>query len=86
MAVNKLKSDKSHGIDGILNELLILTKLFNIIFLSEFYPRAWSEAIIIPIYKKGDVNLPSKNRGINPVSCVGKIFSFHFKSPPFIVK
>jgi hypothetical protein len=35
----------------------------------------WSEGFIIPIYKKGDNNLPENYRGVTLLSTLGKLFS-----------
>ena len=65
-AIKCLKRDKSPGVDQMLNEYLIefkgfflpiLHSLFNCIFQSGIFPDAWSVAIIIPVFKKGDVQV-----------------------------
>jgi hypothetical protein len=64
-AVRRLKKGKACGTDGVLAEMLklvdnsavrFLTKLFNILFDREVYPDEWTKAIIVPMYKKGDVD------------------------------
>ena len=73
-AICKLKNNKSHGLDNILNEFLkvvsgklcvIFVKIFNLILKSGFIPTIWSLGIIQPIYKnKGNTNNPNNYRGI----------------------
>jgi hypothetical protein len=68
--------------DNILNEYLknlpcsmlpVVSKLFNIIFDSGFFPEIWSKGVILPLYKnKGDINDPDNYRGITILSCFGK--------------
>ena len=84
-AIKKLKNNKSHGIDGILNEHLkktlhvmspTYTKLFNIIFDTGLVPESWSVGNILPIYKnKGSSKLPENYRPITLLSCFGKLFT-----------
>ena len=52
-----------------------LCTLFNYIYDNCIYPEAWSKGVIVPIYKKGDCNMPSNYRGITLVNTMGKIFS-----------
>ena len=68
IAVKKLKNNKSHGSDKILNEHLkstinvmapIYAKLFNIIFDTGIVPESWTLGDILPIYKnKGNKHSP----------------------------
>jgi hypothetical protein len=53
----------------------ILGKLFNNIINTGIYPELWVQSIIIPVFKKGDVNEPKNYRGISLVSHVGKLFT-----------
>ena len=77
----KLKRDKATGFDNIMNEYLItgktlllpiLCKLFNNILDTGNFPEIWVKSVIVPVYKKGDVDEPSNYRGISLVSHVGK--------------
>jgi hypothetical protein len=52
-----------------------LGKLFNNIINTGIYPEVWVQSIIIPVFKKGDVNEPKNYRGISLVSHVGKLFT-----------
>ena len=52
------------------------TKLFNLVFASDFIPDEWSLGFISPIYKnKGDKASPDNYRGITILSCFGKLFT-----------
>ena len=54
----------------------VLTKIFNIVFQIGHMPHEWVIGIIKPIYKnKGDINDPDNYRGINLLSCFGKLFT-----------
>jgi hypothetical protein len=55
--------------------LKIGKKLFNNIINTGIYPELWIQSIIIPVFKKGDVNEPKNYRGISLVSHVGKLFT-----------
>ena len=83
-AIKNLKCNKAHGMDKVLNEFIIngnsmlkniILKLFNAIFTSGCFPKAWAIGEIIPIYKKGDKNDPQNYRGITLLSCIGKLFT-----------
>ena len=79
-----LKNNKSAGIDNITGEILkasfeftsqFMLSLYNRMFNSSEYPRAWGEGIIAPIFKKGDPNEASNYRGITLISVLAKIYS-----------
>ena len=83
-AISNLKQGKSHGEDGILNEYFIefqeyllplLSKLFNCILDTGFFPKSWSSSVIVPIFKKGDNKNPDNYRGISLVSNMAKLFT-----------
>ena len=83
-AIKKLKNDKSPGFDNILNEFLkvntplfktTLLSIFNVLYSKSYFPKAWSVGMIIPIFKKGNVNQAENYRGITLLSCVGKLFT-----------
>ena len=83
--INKLKNNKSCGIDNIINEFiksspndykLLIVKLFNIVLKTGIIPSAWSISFISPIYKnKGSKSDPDNYRGISLISCLGKLFT-----------
>ena len=83
-AIGKLKTNKSCGLDNILNEFiifggetlkLVLLKLFNRILETGCFPSVWACGEIVPVFKSGDPNIPSNYRGITLVSCIGKLFT-----------
>jgi hypothetical protein len=83
MAIEKLKSHKSPGIDKIPAELIKtggrtirseIHKLINSIWNKEELPEQWKESIIVPIYKKIDKTDCSNYRGIS-------LFVNHIQNP-----
>lgn len=85
MAIKKLSKQKAPGSDGIPNEvwkaLTLHTKrdllnLFNSVYSDPSQmPASWSEITIVPIFKKGDVNLPNNYRPISLINTVTKLFT-----------
>ena len=83
--INKLKNNKSNGIDNIINEFikfspmdykLLLVRLFNTILKTGIIPSNWCISFISPIYKnKGSTSDPDNYRGISLISCLGKLFT-----------
>ena len=82
-ASNILKPEKSPGLDGIDNEMLLclfheypklFLKLFNKIFSTKQKIALWSTAIISLIHKTGPMDDPANFRGISLLSCLGKFF------------
>ena len=68
-ACKKLKNGKSYGFDGIINEMIkygqhellpCIEKLFNLILTTSYYPKVWSQGILVPIYKSADRIDPKK--------------------------
>ena len=81
-AINKLKANKSPGIDNILNEVIRtgkeaikghLVNLFNRILDTGKYPALWSFGPIVPIHKKDDRSKVENYRGITLFSALGNI-------------
>ena len=82
--IKKLKNRKAPGHDNILNELLkedketlppLITRLFNKIFSSGYFPEEWNLGFIIPIFKKGERTDADNYRGITLLSCLSKLFT-----------
>ena len=82
LAINKLKSHKSPGIDQIPAELikaggrtiyLEIHKLTSSIWKKEKLPEEWKESIIVPIHKKGDKTDCNNYRGISLLPTTYKI-------------
>ncbi|WAR31738.1 hypothetical protein MAR_034280 [Mya arenaria] len=57
-------------IHSIHHILPLLSNLFNRIFITGVYPNQWCEAVIIPIFKKGDTNSTDNYRGISLLNVV----------------
>ena len=83
-AIRKLKNGKSAGPDGLIGEFFknsgdvvvnFLVKLFNVLFDSGVFPSDWTESIIMPLFKKGDVNDPNNYRGISLCNISSKLYS-----------
>lgn len=53
-----------------------MTTYLNALFEQGHFPELWSKSIIVPLYKKGDVNLPGNYRGISLLSVVSKVFTY----------
>ena len=82
-SIKQLKNNKAAGADGVVSEMFkfagsclipYIHSLFNRIFDTGVYPVLWSNSTIIPIYKKGSVNVTDNYRGI----CLSSIFSKKF--------
>ena len=83
-AIKSLASNKSPGLDGLIPEIFkasepiitpFITKLFNTVFRSNVYPRAWTESFITPIFKKGDTNDTNNYRGVTLIKIIAKLYS-----------
>ena len=75
--IKNLKAQKSPGLDGLISEVFktaadilcpILIKIYNVVFSSECYPKSWSEGVITPIYKKGNLDDRNNYRGITLIN------------------
>ena len=83
--VKKLKNNKAHGIDNIINEFLkncpeyvmvAVVQLFNLVLNTGIIPTDWSIGSVVPLYKnKGSFDDPDNYRGITLLSCLGKLFT-----------
>ena len=84
LAVRKLKSCKAAGPDDVIGELFkysgnvvidFLVQLFNFLFNNGVFPDNWTESILLPLYKKGDINDPNNYRGISLCDISSKLYS-----------
>jgi len=84
LAIDKLKSHKSPGIDQILAELikaggrtiyLEIHKLITSVWKKEKLPEEWKESIIVPVLKNGDKRDCNNYRGISLLPATYKILS-----------
>jgi hypothetical protein len=82
-ALRKLKCKKASGPDGIIGEIFknasvfvapFFVRFFNVLFDKGIYPENWMESVILPLYKKGDVNSPGNYRGISLSDTSSKVF------------
>ena len=82
--IEKLKTHKAAGSDNISAELIKaggtalkqrIRKLIGRIWEEETLPSEWTEGIICPIYKKGDMMLCSNYRPITLLNVIYKIFT-----------
>ena len=80
-AVMHFKKMKAAGRDGIMVELIqhggpmalkALHSLISTIWESEFVPQEWVEAVIVPLPKKGNLQICDNWRGISLLSVPGK--------------
>ena len=86
-AIRALKDQKAPGPDGLIDGLIrefyknstvhilpFLVKFFNFIFHHGLFPDEWSLAILNPLHKKGDINVPDNYRvypyAIDAVNCI----------------
>ena len=83
LAIKKLKKRKSAGPDCITSEFLknacpqilpFFVKFLNALFDKGIFPEQWTESIIIPLYKKGNINDPKNYRGISLTDISSKIY------------
>jgi len=84
LAIVKLKSHKSPGIDQIPAELIktggrtircAIHKLIIAIWNKEELPEEWKKSVIVPIHKKGDKTECNNYRGISLLPITYKILS-----------
>ena len=83
LQIRKMNADKACGPDGITpgvfkllpaNWLVILTVLFNSVFLSASYPATWTTAKFFTIFKKGNRQATRSYRGISVLISITKIY------------
>ena len=83
-ACKELSIGKSDGSDFVLNEFFkyginemvnYVHRLFDVIFEKGYFPSKWTEGLIVPLHKKGNINQVENFRGITLLSTFGKLFS-----------
>ena len=83
-AIRRLNNGKASGIDEIVSEMIkegedivinFLTRLFNEIFTKGIFPTEWSKAIVVPIHKKGNKDVPNNYRGISLINSTCKTYT-----------
>ena len=88
-AISKLKSSYTKDNDSLSNmfyrlsghvTVKFLSRIFNLMFYSGIFPDIWKTARIIPLFKKGNVNIVSNYRPISILSCTSKIFEIIIKN------
>ena len=55
--------------------LPLLCKLYNVILCTGWFPELWVKSVLVPLFKKGNVNDTGNYRGISLASHVGKLFT-----------
>ena len=84
MHFKKLKNKKAAGPDGIIREMLknsgshvidFFVKCFNALFEKGIFPTKWTESIVLPLFRKGDVTNPNNYRGISLFDASSKDYS-----------
>ena len=82
--MKSLRNRKASGSDGIAGQLIkyggnemimMLQKLFQLIWDSEYLPERWGESMIVSLFKKGDQEDPDNYKGITLLNVVGKLFN-----------
>ena len=83
-SIKSLKNNNSLGPSDILNEMIssghnilmpFLARVFRRIFERGSFPYEWGRSIIIPIHKKGDINVCDNFRPISLTSLVLKVYT-----------
>ncbi|XP_011685761.1 PREDICTED: uncharacterized protein PF11_0207-like [Wasmannia auropunctata] len=83
-ALRKMKKKKAAGIDGIPTEAWLyagewlrgrLLDLLKLIWRRGKIPNNWKKSIVVPIYKRGDKEVPGNYRGISLLCTAYKIYA-----------
>ncbi len=81
--IKRLKPNKTSGPDGVppalfkvmpASWIVLITSLFNNIFMTGLYPSGWITAKLFTIYKRGCKAVPSNYRAINVINTFAKIY------------
>uniref|UniRef100_A0A670HL80 ribonuclease H n=1 Tax=Podarcis muralis TaxID=64176 RepID=A0A670HL80_PODMU len=84
--IAQLKNNKAPGIDHIPAELMknniswwapLMASIFTYIDATGIIPGCWTEAVIIPIYKKGPMADPASYRPISLLTIPSKLYAKH---------
>ena len=80
-ALGRLTVGKDGGINGLLPDVLkscggplleYILKLFQTVWKKKCVPSEWSDALLVPVPKKGDLSCYDNRRGISLLDVVGK--------------
>ena len=83
--------DSGDGHDNVTAEMLkasgniavtFLTQLFSKIFSEGVYSEQWSRSVIVPLFKKGDRDIPNSYRGILLQSVASKCYTTVLRNRP----
>ena len=83
-SIKQLKNSKTGGPDLYINELFIngmdtlipyFHNIFNAVLNSGYFPKSWTDGHIVPIHKKGSVEMVENYRRITLLSTLGKLFT-----------
>ena len=81
--IDSLSSTASTGSDNISTKMIklsckavshILADIFNCSLTSGIFPQKWKDAVVIPVFKKGDVNIMDNYRPIALLPVLSKVF------------
>jgi hypothetical protein len=84
-AIKRLKPSKSVGIDDVPGFIIkgcmaifipILRHIFNLSLTQQYFPAAWKEAAVVPVFKKGNRASVSNYRPISVLNNFAKLFEF----------
>ncbi len=82
-AIRQLRNNRTPGEDGIPAEVyktcleslgLWLDRVITKVWLCEAVPNNWSEAVLLPLFKKGDKRICANYRGISLIDVAAKVF------------
>ena len=83
-AIRSLKLGKASILDEICGEFLkyaehvvapLLTKLFDKLYDTSYFPVYWCKYSIVPLFKKGDEHNPDNYRGLSLLSTDSEVFT-----------
>ena len=87
--LSQLKTDKSPGIDSLHPKFLyevryevsdVLSKIFNKSIMTGVVPRDWRDALVTPLFKKGNRSDPGNYRPVSLTCILGKVLEKIFKA------